>query len=612
MSPANWEPSVLFEPVALTSADAKPTYRLPDDWSPILEQSCHFGSDVFAENAKYLIKKPNVNSSLLFRADILYDNRGKELTESHYTRIPNPKQVAALLKKFGAQPGDFPGFQIERTFIRCMIPRNPQLDKPISQTCQILRCAGVEGQVITLVLYVPHVSSVDDLPWYHPKVQALAYVHHWQPWSERVLDYADSTKPYVEGNISLHYRLFPQDTFPLFLPLQRTSYRFLQTVYKLGQGSLDGYEKRAHHDQLVSEQRVQDTYTELKRKHSKRLCDNWVEKTEPSKHVLEDLSIAAFLIELWKDMYPDIEASDSSTRTSEDENLSRFPGFVDIGCGNGVLVDVLLHEGYKGWGFDAHKRKSWATFEPWVQECLKQLVLIPQPLFELQSASKSANGGILSHLSLASKVTPTRSEEPGAIWHNGLFPKGTFIISNHADELTSWTPLLASLSLSPFLAIPCCSHNLSGAKFRAPSVFNNNMADHLAPSYFAKNISKSKSIPITVACSTASEDQQPKKGNLKDLSVMNRSNQPSAYSSLCDWVCHLTASVGYVVEVEMLSLPSTRNTGIVARTLTSGFESEGWEERMQRVLEIATKEGADGAMWVERTKGLMAGTGAVH
>jgi len=603
---------VAFEPVDLTLANAKPTYRLPDDWFPILEHSCQFGSEVFAENANYLIKNPNVNSSLLFRADILYDSLGEEVTESHYTEISNEAEAAALSKRFGAQPSDFPGFEIERTFIRCMIPRNPQLDKPISQTCQILRHAGVEGQVTTLVLYVPHVSSVEELPWYHPRVRALAYLHNWQPWNERVLKYWDSTKPCVEGNISLHYRLFPQHTFPLSLRLHRTSYQLLQTVYKHGQGSLHGCEKRVHHDQLVSQQRVQDTYTDLKRKHSKRLCDNWVEKTEPSKHVFEDLSIAAFLIELWKDMYPENEASDGSTGMSKDEGLPPFPRFVDIGCGNGVLVDVLLREGYKGWGFDAHKRKTWATFEPWVQECLKQLVLIPQPLFELHSPSKSANGGILSHLSLPSRVPFTRSEDFPPIWHNGLFPTGTFIISNHADELTSWTPLLASISSSPFLAIPCCSHNLSGAKFRAPSVFNNNMADHLAPSYFANNIQKSKSVAITVACLTAVEDQQPKKGNLEDLSIKNRSNQPSAYSSLCDWVCHLTASVGYIVEVEMLRLPSTRNSGIVARTLASGFEREGWEERMQRVIRIATKEGADGAMWVERTKGLMAGKGAVH
>lgn len=601
-----------FEPVNLTLANAKPTSRLPDDWVPILEQSCQFGSDVIAENANYLIKNPGLNSSLLFRADILYDSLGEEVTESHYTKIPNESEAAALLKRFGAQAGDFPGFEIERTFIRCMIPQNPQLDKPISQTCQILRHAGVEGQVTILVLYVPHVLSVEELPWYHPTVRALAYLHHWQPRTQQVLKYWDSTKPHLEGNLSLHYLLFPQDTFPLSLRLHRTSYHLLQTVFKHGQGSLHGYEKRVRYDQLVSQQRVQDTYADLKRKHSKRLHDHWVEKTETSKHVLENLSIAAFLIELWKDMYPDIEASDSSTGTSEDESISHFPGFVDIGCGNGVLVDVLLHEGYQGWGFDAHKRKTWDTFEPWVQECLKQLVLIPQPLFELDSPSKSANGGILSHLSLQPRISSTRFEDSPPIWHNGIFRTGTFIISNHADELTSWTPLLASLSPSPFLAIPCCSHNLSGAKFRAPSVFNNNMADHLAPSYFAKNIDKSKSVAITVACLTASEDQQPKKGNLEDLSVKNRSDQPSAYSSLCDWVCNLTASVGYVVEVEMLRLPSTRNTGIVARTLASGFQSEGWEERMQRVIRIATKEGADGAMWVERTKGLMAGNGAVH
>lgn len=601
-----------FEPVDLTLVNARPTCRLPDDWFPILEQSCQFGSDVFAENANYLIKNPNINSSLLFRADILYDSLGKEVTESHYTKIPSESEAAALLKRFGTQPGDFLGFEIERTFICCMISQNPQLDKPIFQTCQILRHAGVEGQVTTLVLYVPHVSSVEELPWYHPTVRALAYLHSWQPRTEQVLKYWDSTKPYVEGNISVHYLLFPQDTFPLSQRLHRTSYQLLQTVYKHGQESLQGYEKRVHHDQLVSQQRVQDTYTDLKRKHSKRLHDRWVETTEPSKHVLEDLSIAAFLIELWRDMYPVSQASGSSTDTSKDESVSRFPGFVDIGCGNGVLVDVLLHEGYQGWGFDANKRKTWDTYKPWVQECLKQLVLIPQPLFELESPSKSANGGILSHLSLQSKISSTRFEDSPPIWHNGLFRTGTFIISNHADELTSWTPLLASLSSSPFVAIPCCSHNLSGAKFRAPSVFNNNMADHLAPSYFAKNIDKSKSVAITVACSTASEDQQPKKGNLEDLSMKNRSNQPSAYSSLCDWIRHLTASVGYVVEVEMLRLPSTRNTGIVARTLASGFESEGWEERMQRVIRIATKEGADGATWVKRTKGLMAGNGAVH
>lgn len=604
---------VTFEPKDLSLPSIEPSNQLPDElWLPILEHGCDFGPAVFERNAVFLVKNPNVNSSLLFRADVLYDSLGEELTDSHYTTKPSAGEAEALLRRFGVHHGDFPEYEVKRTFIRSMVPRNPQLDKPISQTCHVLSSTARNGIQKTLVIYVPHVPSAEELPWYHPRVQALAYLHIWQYIADP-LPYGNLIKPMRRGNISLHYRLFPSDSLPLSPRLQRTGRQLLSTVYKHGQGSINGYEKRVHHDQLVSQQRVQDTYTELKRKHSKRLCDNWVEKTEPSKHVFEDLSIAAFLIELWRDMYASTDRPEGDDEGSDSKFLPPFPGFVDIGCGNGVLVDILLHEGYSGWGFDAYKRKTWNTFDPWVQDNLKQLVLIPQPLFELQSASKRANGGILSHLSSPQRVASTRSKGSRPIWHNGLFPTGTFIISNHADELTPWTPLLASLSSSPFLTIPCCSHNLSGAKFRAPSVFNNNMADHLAPSYFANNIRKSKSVAITVACpSSASEDEQPEKGDLKALSIKNRSKQPSAYSSLCDWVCHLTASVGYMVEMEMLRLPSTRNTGIVGRTVDKQSVQEAWEERMQKVMDLAANEGADGSAWVERTRGLMAGKGAVH
>ena len=605
---------IKFDPTDLTLANIEASYQLPDElWLPILEHGCDFGNAIFEENALYLIKNPNINSSLLFRADVLYDSQGGEVTDSHYTKRPSIAEAQALLRQFGIQKRDLPGYEIRRTIIRCMVPRNPQLDQPISQTCHLLSSESREGTQKTLVVYIPHVSFIDELPWYHPRVQAIAYLHVWRPTAAGSPRDESSSESPPKGNISLHYRLFPTETFPLSSRLQRTGYQLLLTVWKHGQGSLNGYEKRVHHDQLVSQQRVQDTYTELKRKHSKRLCDNWLEKTEPNKHVFEDLSIAAFLIELWKDMYSEPDFGSNDIDASEQKYPPDFPGFVDIGCGNGVLVDILLREGYKGWGLDAHRRKTWATFESWVQDNLKQLVLIPQPLFELQSASKRANGGILSHLSLPSKVASNGTPNSPPVWHNGLFPTGTFIISNHADELTAWTPLLASLSSSPFLAIPCCSHNLSGAKFRAPSVFNNNMADHLAPSYFANNKRKSKHVAITIACpSSGSEDEQHERGDLKVLSPQNRSKQPSAYSSLCDWVSHLTARVGYMVEIEMLRLPSTRNTGIIARKLTGEYENEDWEAKISRVMEIAMNEGADGSLWVERLGGLMAGKGAVH
>lgn len=172
-------------------------------------------------------------------------------------------------------------------------------------------------------------------------------------------------------------------------------------------------------------------------------------------------------------------------------------------------------------------------------------------------------------------------------------------------------PLLASIYSSPFLAIPCCSHTFSGLRFRAPSVFNSSSADSLAPSYFAANITKSKPAAIKVACSEIEEDQ-PREGDLEDLSIKSRSKQPSAYASLCDWVCHLSAVVGYVVEKEMLRLPTTRNMGIVGRSYMPGFELEDSSNRMERVKHIASKEKANGAVWVQRAKGLIGNRDLPH
>lgn len=585
-----------------------------DTWLPVLQHSCDFPAPIFESVALNLIQNPNINSNLLFRADILYDSLNDELTNVQQP-ASEKERLEADLREYSIRDNHLAGFQITRTLVRLMVPRNPQLDKPIAQTCHILKSARLKEEEEHLVVYIPHVSRVDDLPWYHPRVQSVAYLHTWRPQqsaSTQTLHEPHLLPSQVsQGEISLHYLLFPSETLPLSDRLVRTAHNLLSTVHKHGQGSLAGYKKRVHHDQLVSQRRVQDRYTELKRKHAKRLCDNWVEQTEPSKHVFEDLGIAAFLIELWRDMYG--ETDNEVARDEEDKRgpeKHKFPGFVDIGCGNGVLVDVLLREGYDGWGFDARRRKTWATFETAIREHLKQLILIPQPLFQTNSPVNSANGGILTHNFKSSRTKGSDNiNEP--IWHDGIFPTGTFIISNHADELTPWTPLLASISSSPFLAIPCCSHSLSGLRFRAPSVFNSYSADSLAPSYFAANVSKSKAVAIKIAYPEV-EDEQPANGDLNDLSAKARSKQPSAYSSLCDWVSHLSGMVGYVVEKEMLRLPSTRNMGIIGRAIGPGFENENFESRMERVRRIARHEGADGVTWVDRTKALAGGKGGSH
>ncbi|CAF9911274.1 tRNA(Ser) Um(44) 2'-O-methyltransferase [Imshaugia aleurites] len=605
-------PAKILEPDDLTleNTEIHPSLRLPNEaWLPVLQHPCDFPTDVFESVSLNLLKNPNINSSLLFRADILYDSSNNELTNVDLSKNEE-SQLRYWLQEYNVRDGELPGFEVKRTLIRRMIPRNPQLDKAIAQTCLLLQSSTENASDLkrSLVIYIPHADSIDEVPWYHPRVQSLAYLHVWIPTA------ASSEKP--QGTISLHYRLYPFESLPLSPRLLRTGQHLLSTIHKHGQGQLTGYTKRVLHDQMFSQQRVQNTYTKLKQRHAQRLCDRWVEKTEPSKHVFEDLGIAAFLIELWKDIY---DAGTDSVDQDGDGPTTKggaFPGFVDIGCGNGVLVDTLLREGYTGWGFDARRRKTWNTFDKPIQNQLKEMILVPQPLFELQHDRMYpiyANGGILSPgFSSAAATENPAGDRPA--WHNGIFPQGTFIISNHADELTPWTPLLAAISSSPFLAIPCCSHNLSGLRFRAPSVFNNNSADALAPSYFAAHINKSKSIAIAIACPDNDEifGPGPEQGDLKDLNAKARAKQPSAYSSLCDWVAHLAARVGYKVEREMLRMPSTRNVGIVGRAMMPEFKDDGLDTRRERVSEIVLNEKADGAQWVERARGLVRGQGSGH
>lgn len=592
-------------------------HQLPHEaWVPALQNLCDFPPEIFKNVALNLIKNPNISSNLLFRADILYDSlrhgsshaedEDEDEDEEGKTELRN------ALQEYRVRDGEFPGFEIKQTIVRMMIPRNPQLDKPIAQTCQFLQSVKSAEREENLVVYIPHTSRVEGLPWYHPRAQAVAYLHTWHRPSSAV----NGDSHTAPGAISIHYRLFPPETL-LSERLLRTAQHLLSIIHRHGQGSLAGYTKRVHHDQLISQQRVQDTYTELKFRHAERLRENWVEQTEPSKHVFEDLGIAAFLIELWKDMY---HGDAGSAEKNPEKEMNSFPGFVDIGCGNGVLVDVLIREGYPGWGFDARRRKTWATFQPSVQDHLKELILIPQPLFETHATDHHANGGLLSHITSLPIHQPKNNKflpkDPAVpVWHNGVFPFGTFIISNHADELTPWTPLLASISCSPFLAIPCCSHNLSGLRFRAPSIYNGYSADSLAPSYFAANVTRSKSVAIKIACSETiidAQQQQPTHGDLKDL-ARSKKQQPSAYSSLCDWVAHLAREVGYVVEREVLRLPSTRNVGIVCRGgRLRGFENESGRLRMERVGLIARKEGADGEVWVERARGIVGSKGNLH
>lgn len=614
-----------------------------DGWSTspdLREDGLPFTPEVIDSLTLFLLTNPNKMSSNLFRADVLFDSLG-------FLRTPLQKErlfADAMGKKtmgVGEIAGDgddvrpipareVEGFELERTVVRRLIPRNPLLDRPLEQSCHFYGACGPVNATAEdegddhyykrrLVIYTPHVTSKEDLPWYHPLLQSWAllydYNHH---------------KPYTEpgtGQLSLHFQLYPNG--PIENRLERTLHALLNTQIRLARCSdptttPDGGNYKPNKDNVLPQHLVQDTYARLKLKYATGLCRDWVEDTEPSKHVFEDLAITAFLVELWRSMYGVIPAGEREDH-GQKEYTTDFPGFVDVACGNGVLVYVLLMEGYHGWGFDARARKTWKIFPEWIQQRLREEVYIPKPFADTLSSGTEEKEATISIIG-------------GMKTHRGMFQKDTFIISNHADELTVWTSLMAALaspqSPLPFIAIPCCSHSLSGARYRYPPPKKTKQKDKNEPNPEEGGEEEEEEVE---------QNPQPATGDLKalrnaklDAAQPDTGINKSTYATLTEKAIQVAEEIGYGVEKTMLRIPSTRNMGVIGgrRRTTQVWNNRKKEKERpsapesghntdldgdmiaEQVNEVVRRECArDGGVeaaariWIERAKGLNQGKG---
>ena len=557
----------------------------------------------------FLIANPNITSSHLFRADILHDSLGLlEISQESEKSLggATSNEAATSTGQITARPAiKAEGFELIRTVVRRMIPRNQSLDKALKQTCHLYASRGAlpempgtvneAGQQSDthrlLIMYTPHVLTQGEMPFYHPLVKGLAYLY----------DFESSPAGTGSGTMSIHFLPFTTD-----IPsrLEHTLRVLLNINTRLAQNSKkntpddETKETDLSKDNVVPRHLVQGTYTRLKTLYAKDLCDRWVDKTEPNKHVFEDLAVAAFLIELWRLMYG-IAPPKEGTSTQEQRKAEDFPGFVDVACGNGILVYVLLMEGYSGCGFDARRRKTWSIFPVSVQERLSENIYIPKPFAD-----------VLGPVDI------------GVNTHTGGFSQGTFIISNHADEMTVWTPLMAALACPesplPFLSIPCCSHSLSGSRYRYPPPKKAPKDDQVQE---GKHVEQSP---------------QPASGDLRALRAAREKEKTedgmsnSIYGSLTAKTMSIAEEIGYEVEKTQLRIPSTRNFGVVgAREL---FTKE-WRrksahhnllyyprgkniELVQKINNIVEREctieggiQASALMWIERAQGLHKGQG---
>lgn len=527
----------------------------PQFWitSPVLTLDHErFTPEAFLHVRTLMLENPNLNSSVLFRADILHDSAGvlqspreRERAYAMGGQRKEDKEDDKCDNKSDSTsnasaipPIVFDCFDCTRTLVRRFIPRNQNIDPPLDQTCHFytkLECTGEHTRRSDLSVLIPHVSSVAKIPWYHPVVRGLAFLYEFN---------TDGPAKHT-GTLSVHFLPF-SDGIPASMPLrlERTLLSLVATEARLARKPLtptktNERETRTARDNLIPQHIVQNTYARLKTRYASDLINRWAEPTDASKHVFEDLSIAAFLLESWKLMYAD----------------RPFPGFVDLACGNGVLVYVLHAEGYAGWGFDARRRKTWAILPPETQKRLHECVCVPQPFID-------ALGEAFPLLSTSNGSTLPI--------HSGLFAPDTFIISNHADELTLWTPLLAALTFPdrplPFLAIPCCSHALSGARYRYPPPKpdkGRHNSENQADGNERKETGHGKQAKEHT---TPDLDNQPRLPSQKpgpESPSLLREPGYSAYASLTAKVTALAEEIGFDVQRTLLRIPSTRNIGVV-------------------------------------------------
>ncbi|NXT23754.1 TRM44 methyltransferase, partial [Syrrhaptes paradoxus] len=168
---------------------------------------------------------------------------------------------------------------------------------------------------------------------------------------------------------------------------------------------------------LISVAQYSRVYRDLKEKY-KEIVKVWPEVTDPEKFVYEDVAIATYLLILWEE-------------ERKEKGLTKKQSFVDLGCGNGLLVHILNNEGHSGRGIDVRRRKIWDMYGP--ETHLEESTIVPGD----------------SH----------------------LFPDTDWLIGNHSDELTPWIPVIAARSSYSccYFVLPCCFFDFNGKYSRRQS-----------------------------------------------------------------------------------------------------------------------------------------------
>ncbi|XP_017931928.1 probable tRNA (uracil-O(2)-)-methyltransferase [Manacus vitellinus] len=211
---------------------------------------------------------------------------------------------------------------------------------------------------------------------------------------------------------------FPEDWFSDGIAYPKLAWLGNELLSKLAKWSVEQKPSEFKSTlSLISVAKYSKVYQDLKEKY-KEMVKVWPEVTDPEKFVYEDVAIATYLLILWEE-------------ERKEKGLTKKQSFVDLGCGNGLLVHILNNEGHSGRGIDVRRRKIWDMYGP--ETHLEESTIMPGD----------------SH----------------------LFPDTDWLIGNHSDELTPWIPVIAARSSYSccYFVLPCCFFDFHGKYSRRQS-----------------------------------------------------------------------------------------------------------------------------------------------
>ncbi|KIK79770.1 hypothetical protein PAXRUDRAFT_768122 [Paxillus rubicundulus Ve08.2h10] len=478
-------------------------YHENEEWLPIIICPADFPLELFESAVDQLIHHPEYNSTLILRSENVSETTYAEDISSDILKDLRPVH----------------------TIHRKLLPRRPGRDAALEQNCTLY--ASMTGEfagIPSALVLTPLLGPGESLPYYHPKVRRLAFRY----------------VPSTPAILRIEAVVLPDTPTDINSRLYRTSLALLETLHRYGWGALTNYQKRVTHDCMIPREEYQDLYLVMRERH-KHLVGEWKEVTDPLKHVFEDIGIATYLMLLWKKSFGQGKSDLNLDNSGSDSDQACWPrppgGFLDLGCGNGLLTHILIAEGYQGCGIDLRARTSWGHYPESTRAALHVYALDPTRYINREPR---ADKDIIPH---------TRP--------------GVFLIGNHADELTPWLPVLATLeSAAGYLSIPCCSWS------------------------FDERFSRSASAKFSDSDLGSVVDD----GFVERLNLGGEGGHRSQYSMYRIWLARLSQWLGWKVECDALRIPSTRNWAIIGRERVN--DAETYSDRALDIIQDVVQRGA--------------------